>query len=433
MIGLALMLPAVATAIEVRDIRVWRAPDHTRVVFDLSGPTQHQLFNLDSPRRVVVDVDDARMANSLGLPDFSNSPIARLRHATRDGDKLRLVFDIDGAIKPRSFALGPIEGKSDRLVIDFFDEEAAKKTSVKKATDVAGRRDVVIAIDAGHGGEDPGALGPRKEREKKVVLAIANKLRDRFAKEKGYRPVMIRTGDYYVGLTRRRDLARAAQADMFVSVHADAFTDRRARGASVYALSRRSASSATARFLAQSENRADRVGGVSLADKSDDVKSIIADLSMTHSLEASSKVGGNIIRELAGVTRMHSRKLGLAPFAVLKSLDIPSLLVETGFISNPGEARLLSTSAHQRKLADAMFRGIDAYFRSEPPADTLLAAIKRGETVAAVASGEHVVRSGDTLSEIADRYRVTVAALKSHNKLAGNTIRIGQKLRIPDA
>ncbi len=425
-------LPA-AAAVTIKEVRVWRAPDHTRVVFDLSAATDHQLFNLESPRRVVVDIDAATMPANMTLPDFAKSPVRQMRHAPRAGGKLRVVFDIEGDIKPRSFALGKVDDKYDRLVIDFFDEQAARESSVKKVADVSGRRDIVIAIDAGHGGEDPGALGPRREREKTVVLEIAERLRAKFDAAQGYRAVMIRKGDYYVGLTKRRDLARAAQADMFVSIHADAFTERSARGASVYALSKRSASSATARFLAASENRADRVGGVSLADKPDDVKSIIADLSMAHSLEASSKVGGNIIGELSRHTKMHSNTLGLAPFAVLKSLDIPSLLVETGFISNPHEARLLNTASHQQKLAGAIFNGIDQYFRTEPPDDTLLAAIKRGDVVAGSDGSQHVVSRGDTLSEIANRYRISVSALKSHNKLAGNTIRVGQKLRIPDA
>lgn len=418
-----------AWAADVRDIRLWRAPDHTRVVFDLSGPVQYQVFPLTKPERLVVDIADTAVRDKLSDLSLDGTPLNSLRHAVRNGKDLRVVFDLRSEVNARSFLLPASGDLHDRLVIDFYDRESPART-VKSLVDVSReRRPVLIAIDAGHGGEDPGALGPGGLHEKDVVLEIARELRSLFNASNGYKAELVRTGDYYVGLRNRRDIARKMQADLFVSVHADAFKNARASGSSVYALSRYGATSASAAFLAQRENQADLVGGVSLADKDDVLAGVLTDLSMTASLEASLGIGARVLGEMGQLSRLHSSRVEQAAFAVLKSPDIPSILVETGFISNPGEARKLATSWYRKQMAQAIFNGVDAHFRRSPPPDTYLAALKRGE----VKPRQYTIASGDTLSEIAARFDVSVAQLQRENKLAQTTIKVGQTLTIPES
>jgi N-acetylmuramoyl-L-alanine amidase len=423
-------------AAEVRDVRFWRAPDHSRVVFDLSGPVQHELISLSNPNRLVIDIQNTRLNVKTGHLQFANSPITRLRHAEKSGGALRIVFDLNAEIQVRSFLLAASGDLSDRLVVDFIDKGESSEPRVLKSVENSAQRDVVIAIDAGHGGEDPGAIGPGRVKEKDVVFQIASRLKERFERKKGYRVVMIRNGDYYVGLAKRRDLARKAQADFFVSIHADAFTNPNANGSSVYALSKSGATSASARILAQRENEADLVGGVSLSDKDQVLAGVLTDLSMTATLDASLSVGAQMLGEMGKISRLHSRRVEQAGFAVLKSPDIPSLLVETGFISNPGEAGKLKSSSYQSSMALAIYEGIDRYFRESPPPDTYFAAVKRGDAPASggsLAGGrEYVIASGDTLSGIAQRYNVPLSDLQRHNQLSGSaTIRVGQKIQIP--
>ena len=427
-------LPALAT--EVIDVRLWRAPDHTRVVFDLSDAIEHSILQLDNPTRVVVDINNVKLSGALNDLPLENTPIERVRSGIRKGNDLRIVFDLRAKVTPKSFALDPNERTGHRLVLDLFDDAVDKTKQpetedltleTKSVDELAGRRDIIIAIDAGHGGEDPGASGPKKLREKDVVLKIARKLHARLAKTPGFKPVMIRDGDYYVSLRGRRDLARKAQADLFVSIHADAFNQASANGASVYVLSTRGATSTAAQYLADRENAADLVGGVRLSDKDDVLAGVLTDLSMTATLDTSLSLGRDVLEEVDKIAKLHKRKVEQAGFAVLKSPDIPSILVETGFISNPGEAQKLATEAYQDKMARAIQVGIQDWFTTHPPAGTMLAwqRSQRGR--------EYVIVSGDTLSEIAERHRVSVSSLKSSNGLKSNTIRVGQKLIIPDA
>jgi N-acetylmuramoyl-L-alanine amidase len=438
-----LFLAVTVQATEVRDVRFWRAPDHSRVVFDLSGPVEHELITLDSPKRLVIDIQGATLISDTSKLEFINSPITRLRHAEKPGGALRIVFDLSDSVQVRSFLLSASGDLHDRLVVDFLDKDensgsaSSSAPRVLKSIENSSQRDVVIAIDAGHGGEDPGAIGPGGVKEKDVVYKIALRLKERFEGKKGYRVEMIRDGDYYVGLAKRRDIARKAQADFFVSIHADAFTNPRANGSSVYALSKRGATSAAARILAQRENDADLVGGVSLSDKDQVLAGVLTDLSMTATLDASLSVGGQLLGEMGKISRLHSKRVEQAGFAVLKSPDIPSLLVETGFISNPYEAGKLKTSHYQSQMSQAIYEGIDRYFRESPPPDTYFAAVKRGDISPAsgptLAPGvrEYVIASGDTLSGIAHRYSVPLRDLQRKNKLSGSNIRVGQKIQIP--
>ncbi len=424
--GLLLAWSGVVAAADVREARVWRAPDHTRVVLELSGPVEHRVISLQNPDRLVVDISGARMRADLSGLDLGSSPIERVRHAARNQGDLRVVFDLSEAVDPRSFLLRPSGEHGNRLVIDLHDRK--QRSASVRHVDMSQRRDVVIAIDPGHGGEDPGAIGPGGVQEKRVVLAIARELAALIDREPGYRAVLIRDGDYFVSLQQRRQLARKAQADLMVSVHADAFTTPQARGASVYALSWRGASSTMAGFLAASENSADAIGGVPIEGKDNELVKVLADLSMSASLDASLKVGDHILQSMGGIAHLHSRRVEQAGFAVLRSPDIPSILVETGFISNPEEARRLATSAYQQQMARAIFDGINGYFSQRPPPDTYLAWVKRNGRPG---STEYVIARGDTLSSIAHRHRVTVSALREHNGLADNRIRAGQTLIIP--
>ena len=421
---LSLLLSSSMHAAAVQGVRLWRAPDHTRLVLDLSGPVNHKIISLSNPERLVIDIPNTRLQASLAA-DLSKTGISRLRSGVRDGDDLRIVLDLEKSLSPRSFLLPRSGDKKDRLVVDLYSPSA---TTVKVFGQPRGRRrDIVVAIDAGHGGEDPGAIGPRGLKEKDVVLAISKELFARLKKARGYKPVMVRRGDYYVGLNKRRDIARGGRADLLVSIHADAFNNSRVSGGSVYALSQRGATSTTARFLAMSENKADQVGGVKLIDKDDVLAGVLFDLSMTANLDASLSVGDYLLKSLGTVSGLHKPRVEQANFVVLRSPDIPSVLVETGFISNPSEARKLSSKSHQRKLAGAIFAGLTRYFTSNPPQGSLVAQKKSKPA----RGNQHVVTSGDTLSEIAQRYQVSIGQLRSHNRIKGNTIRIGQKLSIP--
>jgi len=428
---LALLLASSTWAVEVHDVRLWRAPDNTRIVFDLTGPTEHKLMVLDSPRRIVVDIENARLKTDLSDLKLANTPVSGIRSGVRNGDDLRVVLEMSATVNPRSFVLKANEKAGDRLVLDLYDQQAEGKsttvTTVKKSVKQSAKRDIIIAIDAGHGGEDPGAIGPNKRREKVVVMAIARELDALFKSDNGFAPTLIRSGDYYISLRGRRELARKRQADLFVSIHADAFKRKEAHGASVYALSTRGATSTAASYLAQRENAADLVGGVSLSDKDDVLAGVLADLSMTSTLDTSLKLGGKVLGKMDNIAKLHKRQVEQAGFAVLKSPDIPSILVETGFISNPEESRKLVSSSYQKKMARAIHAGIKDWFLAHPPSGTLIAWQKQQ------GGRQYVIASGDTLSGIAQRFNVSLSDLKSYNSISGtgSKIRVGQKLLIP--
>jgi N-acetylmuramoyl-L-alanine amidase len=300
---------------------------------------------------------------------------------------------------------------------------AKKKTTVTKTVKNKAR-DIIVAVDAGHGGEDPGAHGPKGTQEKKVVLAIAKKLAALIDRQPGMKAVMVRKGDYYIKLRKRMQIARAAKADLFVSIHADAVKNSKAKGASVFTLSRRGASSEAARWLAKHENAADLVGGVSLDELEDTLASVLLDLSQTATKKASRDVGSMVLQNFKTIGYLHKNTVQKAGFMVLKSPDIPSILVETAFISNPREERKLRSSKHQQQMAQAIFKGVLSYFKEYAPADTLMVALSSGQS-------KHVISRGETLSGIAQQYGVSMKAIKIANALAGNTIRIGQVLKIP--
>lgn len=420
-------------AAEVDAVRLWRAPDHTRIVLDLSDAATFNTLTLENPNRLVLDLLDTRLNTALSTLPLAETPIARVRAGIRQGINLRLVFDLTAQVTASAFLLPPNESTGHRVVVDLFDVDnavadvASNRAPVLSVDTLDARRDIVIAIDPGHGGEDPGASGPGELREKAVVLQIARRLEAQLAKIPGFKPVLIRTGDYYVSLKNRRDQARSLQADLFVSIHADAFRDPSARGASVFTLSTRGASSTTAQYLADSENAADRVGGVQLAEMDPMLAGVLADLSMTGTLDTSFNLGNLILQQIEGVARLHKKQVEQAGFAVLKSPDVPSILIETGFISNPQEAERLATPAYQDKMARAIRRGIQSWFARQPPPGTLLAWQREQ------GGREVTIAAGDTLSQIAEQYGVSVAEIKSTNGLSRDVIYVGQTLVIPEA
>ena len=418
-----------ATAVD--GFRLWREDGNTRLVLDLSGPVEHKLFELKQPYRVVIDIEGTYRAGSATLPDLAKTPIRAIRTAKRDKDTLRVVLDMDGQVMPRSFSLRSHAGKPDRLVIDLLDEaKPTVKTADILSNQIPSKRDIVVVVDAGHGGEDPGAVGPNKLYEKDVVLSISRELAKLINAEPGFKAVLSRNADYFIPLVTRRDFAREQRADLFVSIHADAFHKSHAKGASVFILSFSGASSETARFLAAKENKADLIGGVSdvnLIDKSPDVQSVLVDLFMKATLQSSSDVGAHVLRSMGRIAPLHKKHVEQAGFLVLKSPDVPSILVETGFISNPGEAKRLASPAFRKKMAGQIFAGIKTYFYEVPPVGSYVAWRKKGGAL------EYVIASGDTLSEIAERHNISVSAIRSHNGLKSDKIQPGQRLIIPSS
>lgn len=432
LVALLLLAEITSAAVAVEGVRVWRAPERTRLVLDLSEHVQHNLFQLENPARLVLDLRDTRLRTKLSNVDLKGGPIRELRSGVRGGVDLRLVLDLKHNVKPRSFTLPANEHYGNRLVLDLYDagSQLQKPTVVKKVAPPkpSGKRDIIVALDPGHGGEDPGASGRRKTREKHVVLAVARRLQKLINREPGFKAVMVRDGDYFVPLERRPKIALKQKADLFLSIHADGFKQAGPNGASVFRLSRRGESSTFAAALAARENRADIVGGLKLPPKPDkDVDYVLLDLAMESMRESSARVGNRVLAEMGKVTKLHKKRVEPANFSVLRTPDLPGLLIETGFISNPDEERKLKTAAFQQKLAQAIFKGVKSYFYDVPPDGSYVAWAKSRQIKPRV----HVASRGETLSGIASRYNVSMTSIKQFNKLNSNMIRIGQRIKIP--
>ena len=425
----ALLLPSAIWAADIESVRLWRAPDSTRLVLDLSTAAEHNLFALQNPNRLVIDISDSQLKTQFDKLDLANTPISGIRVAVRNKTDVRVVLDLKTTVSPKSFSLKANEQYSDRLVIYLFDKKRVVSRSVEEVVKKKNRK-IIIAIDAGHGGEDPGALGPRKVREKVVVFQIAKRIEKLFDSNPNFQGELVRSGDYYLAHRKRSQLAREKQADFFISIHADAFTDPQAHGASVYALSTKGATSEAARYLASKENRADLIGGasnLSLDNKDDVLAGVLLDLSMTATLSSSLEAGKYVLKNMGSVARLHKKQVEQAGFLVLKSPDIPSLLIETGFISNPKEARQLSSAKYQQRMADAIYDGLVQFYSENPPVGTLLA--KNGNAVAR----SYIIARGDTLSEIAVRHNTSVRKILRYNKMSSSTIRVGQRILIPSS
>lgn len=437
---LLLSLPVVADTVE--KLRMSSNQDNTRLVLDMDQLSAYDSFTLQNPDRLVIDIDNGQPNPQLRLPDLGDSPIKNIRQGSQPGNQLRLVIDLKTAVSYQVQTLAPTDNfAGHRLVIDMqsgtpdatSEADKAELADVKpvaklskpkpeKTREQGVKRDIVIAIDAGHGGHDPGAIGRSGTREKDVVLAIAKRLARLVEDEPGMRPYLTRDSDEFVSLRQRIVRARDNGADMFISIHADAFHNINARGSSVYVLSDRGASSEAAQILADRENAADLAGGISLEDKDDLLASVLLDLSQTASLEASLEVGDTVLKGLKQVGNVHKKQVESAAFVVLKSPDIPSVLVETAFISNPHEERKLNEPSHQSRLAHAMMTGIRDYFERYP--------IGPGNGHDR-SPRQYIVKRGDTLSAIAQRHQVRMAELKATNDLDNDIVHVGDKLRIP--
>ena len=423
-------------AAEVVDLRMWRAPDHTRLVLDLSDSVEYSSFLLEDPHRLVVDIKSSFTNLSFDGLDFIDSPISGIRSGVRNGDSLRIVLDLTSAVVPSAFSLAPNSEFGERLVLDLYDKTRSPQSQSAKppATRIekGARRDIVVAISAGHGGEDPGSIGyDGRIKEKDVTLAISRALYERLEELPGYKPVMIREGDYYVELKRRPEIARRNRADLLGAIHADWYRNSRARGVTVYALSGDRADRENSARVAEKENSSDLLGGVggdlALGELDDDVALTLVSLQMAWSMEQSLVAGTSILDSLAGVTRIRKKRVQHASLQVLNSPDIPSILIETGYLTNPEEAQRLSNRNFQERMALAIADGVTSYFYEAPPGGTLVAWHKENGVI----PKSLTVKRGDTLSEIAEQFGLTVTKLKSINGLQGNTIQIGQVLELP--
>ncbi len=411
----------VFSANSIDGIRVWPAPENTRIVFDVKQKPVYKYFTLSNPNRLVIDFTNTK--NSVALKNLAaNDPRVKRFRSSYSKGKTRLVLELSQSYQLTAFPLSPAGQYGNRLVIDLYDKNRSSKGKSKPKSNVG---DIIIGIDAGHGGEDPGSIGNKGTYEKRVTLAIAKKLQNLINKEKGMKAVMIRGGDYYVNLNRRTSLAREKHVDFLVSIHADAFHTPGPHGASVWVVTKRRAESELSKWLVNREMKSELLGGGGgvIKNTSDNHLALaLADMSKEHSLGVSFGAANKVIAQLKKITKMHKKSPQSGNFAVLKSSDIPSILVETGFISNHREEKNLTWSKHQQRLASAIHTGIKNYFMSYP---------LTGSYFASVGYKKHKVRSGESLSALAQRYNISMAKLKSVNGLKSNALKIGQTLKIP--
>ncbi|MGR5149869.1 N-acetylmuramoyl-L-alanine amidase [Photobacterium alginatilyticum] len=433
------MFGSVAMANELKSIRVWPAPDETRVVLDLQDEVTFSYFTLTKPERLVVDLKKTTLKTKLPVTVKNSAVLTKIRNSSApEKGTYRLVFETKTGVNPTIFKLAPTpDGHySHRLVLDLPHKKKAVKakpaapkktvTENQKALLPYGNDDIIVAIDAGHGGEDPGSIGPTRKYEKNVTLDISKKVAAKINATPGMKAVLTRQADYFVNLNKRSDIARRNKAHLLVSIHADGFHKPQPRGASVWVLNTRRANSEIGRWIEQHEKQSELLGGGDVLSGGNDdqyLSMAVLDLQFSHSQKEGYDVATRVLKELSRVTTLHKSKPEHASLAVLKSPDIPSLLVETGFITNPKEERLLNSRSHQTKLANAVYKGVLAYFNAKPPEGTLFAARKGGV--------KHKVTSGQSLSVIASKYGTSVAALKKVNKLSSNTLKVGQVLVIP--
>ncbi len=411
-----------APHISVKNIRISREPNKTRLVFDLDGPVKHSLFALHKPERLVLDLKQTRLMDSGVLQALHSRQLKSIRMGVRNTHDLRIVLDLKSRTTPNSFLLEPKGNNGHRLVVDVKEQVDSASLAHKETDKKKSLRDVIVAIDAGHGGNDPGATGRLGTHEKNVTLQIAHRLKKEIDATKGMRGELIRDKDRFMHLRDRIKKAHKIDADLMISIHADSFPDSRARGASVYALSVSGATSESARLLAEKENKVDLLfGDIDLNHKDKMVRQVLLDLSLTGTIESSLDIGDEVLKELGRVGRIHKKRVQQAGFAVLKAPNIPAILLETAFISNPKEERKLRSKAHQNKLAKAILRGVNDYFSRKAPPGTWLSE----------AQDHYVIKKGDTLAEISDKYSLPVSHLRTRNSLRSDDLRVGNKLYIP--
>lgn len=423
--------------------RVWPSPDETRVVLDVKSEVDYSYFVLSSPDRLVIDLKQTSSRAKLPVNVTESGVLSKVRASSPpEKGTFRLVFELKQKTTPTLFKLAPTPGGQygHRLVVDMPHGKTAEASSPnssnssaaqvsKDASQLRGDDDIVVAIDAGHGGEDPGSIGPTRKYEKDATLSVSKKLADQINAVPGMKAVLTRRGDYFVNLNKRTEIARSSKAHLLVSVHADAFHTPQPRGGSVFVLNTRRANTEIARWVENHEQQSELLGGagevLSKANNDRNVSQTLLDLQFSHSQKEGYKVASNILREMGKVAHLHKAEPVNASLAVLKSPDIPSVLVETGFISNPSEEKLLFQRTHQDKLARALAKAIVQYFEDNPPEGTRFA--NRGKVQ------KHKVQRGESIGLIANQYGVSVDALKQANQLKSSTITVGQLLTIPRA
>ncbi len=404
-------LPLHAGQVSVSAPKWWAEGNTTSVAFDLSAPTKYTFFTLDNPNRLVVDFRDARYTGNRNMPVAGHPLIKRIRGGVRKGGDYRVVLDLSGKVDASSF----VSSQGKRVILELRGDHGApilvrhekpaskpapapqpvatrtpaprsqamasqpRLNTILRRPAISTGRDVVVVIDAGHGGHDIGAQGQHGTREKDVVLGISKRLANLINQEEGMRAVLTRDGDYFIKLRDRMRIARDAKADLFVSVHANGYKNGLAKGASIFILSPSGASSEAAKLLAEKENSAESIGNIELYDKDDDLKAVLIDLSQAAIIQESHDVAARVLNQMKGLGRIHMSSVQKAGFAVLKSPDVPSILVETAFITNPGEERKLRSASQQEEYARAILAGAREYFYSNPPRGTLIAEKVRHE------------------------------------------------------
>jgi N-acetylmuramoyl-L-alanine amidase len=412
----------------IEGLRIWPSPNTTRLVFDLADTPKYTYFTLKNPQRLVIDIENTPKNFDFSKITNESKLVKKVSYSkAKSPNTVREVIELNKKLEKNIFALPPTAPYGDRLVIDLNDPDSAAPQFVLNAKSTT-NRDIVIVIDAGHGGEDPGSIGPSGSYEKNVTLGIAKRLESLINKEKGMQAVMTHTGDYYISPNKRPQLAREHKADMFVSIHADAFTTPQPSGASVWVLSMKRANTELGRWLERTERHSELLGGAAeiIQDTANEryLAQALLDMSMDHSLTTSYDVSRDMIKHLGKVTKLHKKIPQAASLAVLTSPDIPSILVETGFISNHKEEKNLNWSKYRQKLAQSVFNGLEQHFKGSPPDGSLWAKWKQQKRT-------HRVRSGESLSLLAQRYNVQISTLKKANNLNTDVVRIGQVLTIP--
>lgn len=413
----------------VEGLRIWPSPNTTRLVFDLADTPKFTYFSLSNPERLVLDIADTEKRFDFSKVSNGSKLVKKVRYSSpKNKGSIRVVIELTKKVDKSIFALPPTKPYGDRLVIDFADNSIPSVPQIVLDAKSSIERDIIIAIDAGHGGEDPGSIGPTKSYEKHVTLSIAKRLAKLIEKEKGLKPIMTRTGDYYISPNRRPQIAREHKADLFVSIHADAFTTPQPSGASVWVLSMKRANTELGRWLERTERHSELLGGAAevIQDTANEryLAETLLDMSMDHSLTTSYDLSRDVLKQLRGVTKLHKKTPQALSLAVLTSPDIPSILVETGFISNPKEEKNLNWSTYRQKLANSIFLGIKQHLQGSPPDGSLWAKWKQKVRT-------HRVSSGESLSLLAQRYNVPVSQIKRANNLRSDVVKIGQVLTIP--
>ncbi|MEZ9658762.1 N-acetylmuramoyl-L-alanine amidase [Vibrio sp. 10N.261.52.F3] len=497
----SILFSSLVSANSLKSLRVWPSPEETRVVIDLKSEADFSYFTLSSPSRLVVDLKNTSLATKLPVEVKDSPVLSKIRKSSPpDKNTYRLVFELKKSSKAELFKLSPTPGGQygHRLVIDLPHGAASKATSTpskptvsKNINQVKRQKDILIVIDPGHGGEDPGSIGPTRKYEKDATLSISKKLAAQLNAVPGIKTRMTRNADYFVNLNRRVAIARENEAHLLISIHADAFTTPQPRGGSVFVLNTRRANTEISRWIENKEKQSELLGGSGAAFTSNiddkNVNQTLLDLQFSHSQKEGYKLATAILSEMGKVAKLHNSKPINTSLAVLRSPQIPSVLVETGFISNPTEEKLLFQRSHQDKLARAVTKAVVKYLKANPPEGIILSnatsstgsvsqhRVSRGESLSVIASkygtstqtlmkfnnlkssslaiGQvlkipgsastsssssavktktitHTVKSGEYLGKIASRYKVSVADIKRENRLKSETVRVGQKLRI---